>query len=145
MSKGFQPGDPRAVAAAKKGAQASKRVRRRLMLARFEALTRGNVTPFRAFLLGWREHRAWSARRRFQMKDRGFTVMGEWQPIKTAPKDWSHVIVYDHASCAVGEAYYRAEETVDDSAWCWSNLSLDDEDAIVLEPTHWMPLPEHPQ
>lgn len=72
--------------------------------------------------------------------------MSVWQTIGSAPEDGTHVIVYDHASDHIGEAYRGYEETDDDEVmWFWANLSLDDEDSIVAEPTHWMPLPAPPQ
>ncbi len=66
--KGFKKGDPRAVRAAKKGAKASKRTRRALMLERFIKRCRSGMDPFRAFLEGWRAHREWSSRRRDQLR-----------------------------------------------------------------------------
>ena len=64
---------------------------------------------------------------------------GTWQPIETAPKDWTHVLIcVDGAVC---EAYYRDDEEL----WCRANASTEDEDSILAGPTHWMPLPSPPQ
>lgn len=71
--------------------------------------------------------------------------MSEWQLIETAPKDWTHVIVYDHASDNVCEAYYRAEADPQESCWYMANLDGGFEDAVLAEVTHWMPLPEPPK
>ena len=70
--------------------------------------------------------------------------MAEWQPMETAPKDWTHVLVYDHASAEVCEAYYRAEHDTNDSCWCRANPTPMDEDSVLLEVTHWQPLPIPP-
>lgn len=64
-----------------------------------------------------------------------------WQPIETAPKDWTDVLVYspEHESwnCeGVFMAFYDAEI----GAW----LSHQPGGNIVLEPTKWMPRPEAP-
>lgn len=65
-----------------------------------------------------------------------------WQPIVTAPRNWQPVLVYDHASDTVGQAYFRDAE--DEPGWLWANLAPEDEDCKVPEPTHWMPLPDPP-
>ena len=66
-----------------------------------------------------------------------------WQPIETAPKDWSLVIVYDADSHEVGPAYFSRADGGQD-AWMWADLSLDDENCFVGNPTYWMPLPSPP-
>ena len=66
-----------------------------------------------------------------------------WQPIETAPKDWSPVIVYDADSHEVGPAYFSRADGGQD-AWMWADLSLDDENCVVGNPTYWMPLPSPP-
>lgn len=66
--KGFQPGDPRAVAAARRGGARSAERRRQQMFERFKALANVQTTPFEAFLLGWEAHRVWSSRRRHQLR-----------------------------------------------------------------------------
>lgn len=60
--------------------------------------------------------------------------MSEWQPIETAPRDGTRVIVFVPVlddgdvlgKSLVFEACYRP--------WGWG-----------CEPTHWMPLPDPPQ
>lgn len=60
--------------------------------------------------------------------------MSEWQPISTAPKDLTVILVWD-MSGRTGEielAYWERDR--------WSNY-----EGFTIEPTHWMPLPEPPK
>jgi hypothetical protein len=66
-----------------------------------------------------------------------------WQPIETAPMDWSHVLVYDCESAQVAEAYYRQCE--DECGWYLAGGGPSDEGSKLIEPTHWMPLPPAPE
>lgn len=72
--------------------------------------------------------------------------MNNWQPIKTAPKDGTSVIIAvphnDPSGFVVGEAYCNERR----GGWWWANLSYDDDyaDPIRQAPTHWMPLPKPP-
>ncbi len=63
-----------------------------------------------------------------------------WQPIETAPKDWTHVLVAD-GNRLIGEVYYQRHV----GEWVYANMSADDDGALVGDPTHWMPLPEPPK
>jgi hypothetical protein len=75
---------------------------------------------------------------------------GGWQPIESAPKDGTEVIVgVDIASVWITRgAFYVApgERDSDDSVGWWSykhsvtQEKLDD----IYEPTHWLPMPETP-
>lgn len=59
--------------------------------------------------------------------------MSEWQPIETAPKDGTPILVADSGPYAFVVEWnnkHRAWLGADRSAW---------------EPTHWMPLPEPPK
>ena len=61
--------------------------------------------------------------------------MADWQPIETAPKDGTRVLVYQpghlHMIGTYGAfGYYFGPH------W-WSN-------GVTIAPTHWMPLPEFP-
>lgn len=66
--------------------------------------------------------------------------MTQWQPIDTAPKDGTWVLLLWPINSHVGPVacegqYYHAKDG--DSFW-WSMLKL------KTEPTHWMPLPPTP-
>lgn len=72
--------------------------------------------------------------------------LGAWQPIETAPRDGTEVLV-----CRVyegGKAEYAVAHNYDDgNGWRdmgdmgWAGMTHDDEN----QPTHWMPLPAHPE
>jgi hypothetical protein len=69
----------------------------------------------------------------------------QWQPIETAPKNRTPVLVW-WDSRIVGEARYIPEEDTYDFGWWWANEGPGDAFAARLspEPTHWMPLPAPP-
>ena len=63
----------------------------------------------------------------------------KWQPIETAPKDGTTVLVY--------EGYYKSGDlihTAQYSARQWVVLDGMEGDFMLEDPTHWMPLPEPP-
>ena len=61
-----------------------------------------------------------------------------WQPIETAPKDWSDVLLHVpdlHSDVrTVCEAYFD----LDDNSWKSPMFGY-------VDPTHWMPLPAPPE
>lgn len=61
--------------------------------------------------------------------------MQEWQPIKTAPKDGNHILLYRPEIQYVG--YYGGSV----SGWRINAPGLP---AMWPLPTHWMPLPDSP-
>ena len=77
----------------------------------------------------------------------GFSAgLGAWQPIETAPRDGTEVLV-----CRVYEDLCRVEYAVahnygDGNGWRdmgdlgWAGMTGDDDN----QPTHWMPLPAPP-
>lgn len=74
--------------------------------------------------------------------------MSEWQPIETAPKDGTMILVWDESSSPGVVAAYFLSETHDDeewSGWIYGDQLLADADPEGPLPTHWMPLPEPPK
>jgi len=67
-------------------------------------------------------------------QSRSTAELEAWQPIETAPKDGTRIIVYrprDNDYCYhVGEDVWRRN--------CWYKSPA------MCQPTHWMPLPEAP-
>jgi len=70
--------------------------------------------------------------------------VSEWQPIGTAPKDGTRILVFDHDTHI---ARWRKDTHTKRFHWL-----LDDEDDVTstpaapeVHPTHWQPLPPPPQ
>ena len=57
------------------------------------------------------------------------TAPSGWQPIETAPKDGTPILVFDEGAICIA--------TFADDYW-WDN------GAMTIPPTHWMPLPDPP-
>jgi hypothetical protein len=57
-----------------------------------------------------------------------------WQPIESAPKDATEVLLWGKKRCADG--YWLQAAYAGNGAWIWPYLFHD--------PTHWMPLPPIP-
>ena len=70
--------------------------------------------------------------------------MSEWQPIETAPRDGTNIVLFDGQRVSVGGWVSAADQGAEPgeeyliSAGWWS-LDLSDN-----QPTHWMPLPDPP-
>ena len=62
--------------------------------------------------------------------------MSEWQPIETAPKDGTAVLVYD-GKITTAEWYGLG------GYWSLCRVGAWAEDSET-DPTHWMPLPDPP-
>ncbi len=64
----------------------------------------------------------------------------EWQPIETAPRNWTGIILYDPVcDPEVFQGYYSEPDGGDD---CWmEDQGMGSEQVF---PTHWMPLPSPP-
>ena len=60
----------------------------------------------------------------------------DWQPIATAPKDGTEILVYTMGECF----YVVAYDDVFSAPWRIRN----DEGVNEAVPTHWMPLPDAP-
>ena len=70
----------------------------------------------------------------------------EWQPIETAPKDGTRVLIYDGVAIKSGMFvqwfHYFLQEKQEGWGTNWDNeFQAPDE---VMYPTHWMPLPAPP-
>jgi hypothetical protein len=65
-----------------------------------------------------------------------------WQPIETAPRDGTTVLLYfpDAGKSQIDVGYWIEWEVGDAN---WSNEWTDAE--IDCDPSHWMPLPEPPE
>ena len=77
--------------------------------------------------------------------------MSEWQPIETAPKDGSTILIYGDNEVSV--VFWEVRRTL--GAWrCtgYGDLAFEDDGSpysppsrlIPQNPTHWMPLPVPP-
>ena len=66
----------------------------------------------------------------------GETEPDDWQPIETAPKDGTFILVAVSGDFAL---HIMLVWWID--GWCWDMTNT----PIVGEPTHWMPLPEPPK
>lgn len=64
--------------------------------------------------------------------------MAEWQPIATAPKDGTRVLVAAPSHLTMIGAWLEKRVTYMEGKW-WSNNA-----PIIPDPTHWQPLPEPP-
>lgn len=79
----------------------------------------------------------------------------EWQPIETAPKDGTSVLVHSYKWIEPTMMYYSSEEYFEEeygdseymeSGWYVSHgMDFDQPDEYTREPTHWMPLPTPPK
>ena len=62
-----------------------------------------------------------------------------WRPMKSAPLNWTHVLVVDRQTREVCEAYWNTNEL------CWLRANTDEySEDNRLRPYRWMPLPEPP-
>lgn len=75
------------------------------------------------------------------MTDLSSLIADQWQPIETAPKDWTDVILFDEErDPPVFEGYFSME---DGGRNCWmENQGMGSE---PVNPSHWMPLPSPPR
>ncbi len=66
----------------------------------------------------------------------------EWQPISTAPKDGTHIFLYEPYDHPCVAFYVTSPEW---SGWMFADELLADVKPEGPEPTHWMPLPPPPK
>lgn len=93
--------------------------------------------------------------------------MGEWQPIETAPKDGTAIVIYEpsghygriqntympESALKEGECtYFETDPRLlrfDDTRYaigCWTPYGKwSNRNCADVNPTHWMPLPEPPK
>lgn len=64
----------------------------------------------------------------------------EWQPIETAPKDGTRVLLI-HAQSGFVMGYYKSWQLDGKSGGLWRYEGIH---TANVEPTHWMPLPKPP-
>lgn len=67
----------------------------------------------------------------------------QWQPIASAPKDGTWVILSDGKT--VAPAYWDSTYFGSDPMWIEYSHRADYQKAEVENPTHWQPLPDPPQ
>lgn len=74
----------------------------------------------------------------------------EWQPIETAPKDGTYVLLYfPHRNLVIGGLWeYQGEGDWEMGIEDWQDWCTDD-DVVIQEdpsyaPTHWMSIPNPP-
>lgn len=74
--------------------------------------------------------------------------MSEWQPIETAPKDGTHILIATPGR-SVLIAYWREEALFErfEKGAAWQVFDCEDGwySWAEKEATHWMPLPEAPK
>lgn len=76
--------------------------------------------------------------------------MAEWQPIETAPKDGTWVLVYGFINdgyqneCRITTAQWAKVLDYSDQ-YCWRYAHYESGHYGQIEPTHWMPLPPLPK
>lgn len=63
--------------------------------------------------------------------------MNGWQPMDTAPRDGTYILLWSPEDACAISGYYHPGEDESDDLWLAGN--------IIVNPTNWMPLPEPPQ
>lgn len=66
--------------------------------------------------------------------------MSEWQPIETAPKDGTIVLLHRGILC-FGYYFVGADKSC---GWITSKIARNHDLQTIEPPTHWMPLPAPP-
>lgn len=71
--------------------------------------------------------------------------MSDWQPIETAPRDYTHILIWDSDRAMVARWGYSDLFDREPKEWIYGDCSGEYNDYQVIDsPTHWMPLPEPP-
>lgn len=70
-----------------------------------------------------------------------------WQPIETAPKDYTEILLWQPNSNVYTGRYFsdglRLRYGMFGEGWYWAGYS--EKPTGPVQPTHWMPLPAPPQ
>ena len=76
----------------------------------------------------------------------------EWQPIDTAPKDGTAVLITNagvgmlvRIGCFVPVQLRKRDEPTDASWWAVNDELIDEYSRPGMRPAYWMPLPEAPK
>ena len=76
-----------------------------------------------------------------EVRPHSYTAKDGWQPIDTAPKDGTHILLYrSNEHCSISEAFWRQDVFKIAYEWGGHGWSYPKED----QPTHWMPMPSSP-
>lgn len=76
--------------------------------------------------------------------------VNQWQPIETAPKDGTYILLYseDSNSRTMGVAQFMINsDDATDTAWVQGRMFNEDNEmqcVLFTNPTHWKPLPAAP-
>lgn len=76
--------------------------------------------------------------------------MSEWQPIETAPRDGSQILVYRPQAHLTNDPQVKVCRSVQHDKGCWEKTVPPGMDSTnftdgYCKPTHWMPLPQPPK
>lgn len=80
-----------------------------------------------------------------RLRKRGFDVVSGWQPIETAPKDGTHILLFcpnDEPQIVVGYWLHDGSEIWD--GWAFADEALSDIEPDGPNPTHWKEKPDTP-
>lgn len=76
----------------------------------------------------------------------------EWQPIETAPRDGTYIILYSpkEISICAWKLWNKARLKYEEDQYTWlryygNSIFYYFWDEKSIKPTHWMPLPEPPK
>lgn len=68
----------------------------------------------------------------------------EWQPIETAPKDGTDILIYCKDTHEMFVAFYATQIETGQQDWIIARAK-DGTCFVLKSPTHWMPLPPQPK
>lgn len=72
----------------------------------------------------------------------------EWQPIETAPRDGTNILIYVPRAAEAGDMatvhWHARGWHASDGAWVSTYGEVGHDEWYASDPTHWMPLPPPP-